>query len=472
MTTQEAVLIRGARLLDPSAGVDQEGDILLVDGRIHQIGGTVRDGDVPPGCHVIPGAGLLTCPGFIDLHTHLRDPGYEHKETVATGVMAAARGGFTTICCMPNTNPPMDTVSVVEYVLRRAREANGVRVLPIGCVTKGRAGKELAEMWELAQAGVVAFSDDGSPVSDVHLMRQALTYTKGLGLPVINHCQDMGLAQGGVVNEGWVSGYLGLRAWPPAAEEVMAARDIALAELTGGRLHLAHLSTAGSVELVRCAKERGVPVTAEVAPHHLTLDEAWVLGHGPDGALTGHLTAAAYDTYAKVNPPLRTQKDIEALVAGLRDGVIDAVATDHAPHAITDKMVTFDEAEFGISGLETAVGALLGLVHRGDLSMKVLVERLTAGPVGVLGDKFKHLGTLRQGAPADVVLIDPQWEWTVKAGEFASKGKNTPLEGVTLKGRVMVTIAEGRLVYSGLPQHEEVQHAAGGSGSSGSRRGR
>ena len=442
------MLIRGARLLDPSTGMDQEGDLLVVDELIQQVGAVVRDGDVPPGCKVIPGAGLIACPGFIDLHAHLREPGYEHKETIATGVLAAAWGGFTTVCCMPNTSPAIDNASVVEYVLRRAKEANVVRVLPIGCVTKGRAGQELAEMWELAQAGVVGFSDDGSPMADAHLMRQALAYTRGLGLPVINHCEDLGLSQGASVNEGWLSNRLGLRGWPAPAEEVMVARDIALAELTGGRLHLAHLSTAGSVELVRQARERGIQVTAEVTPHHLTLDERWVLGHNQDGPLDGPITAAAYDTAAKVNPPLRTQRDVDALIAGLQDGVIDAIATDHAPHAVTDKLVTYDDAAFGISGLETALGALLGLVHRGELGLDVLVERLTAGPARVLGKEYEHLGTLRQGTTADVVLFDPQQEWVVLGEELASKGKNTPLEGVTLRGRVGATVAEGRLVYS------------------------
>ncbi|MEE8443229.1 MAG: dihydroorotase, partial [Dehalococcoidia bacterium] len=283
MTQLESLLIQGARLIDPSAGMDQEGDLLVVEGSIQHVGAPVRDGDVPPGCRVVAGAGLVACPGFIDLHVHLREPGYEDKETIATGVQAAARGGFTTICCMPNTNPPVDSASVVEYVLRRAKEANCVRVLPIGCVSKDRAGRELAEMWELAQAGVIGFSDDGSPVADAHLMRQALLYARGLNLPVINHCEDPVLAQGAPVNEGWLSNRLGLHGWPATAEDVMVARDISLAELTGGRLHLAHLSTAGSAALVRQAKERGLAVTAEVTPHHLTLNENWVLGHDGSG---------------------------------------------------------------------------------------------------------------------------------------------------------------------------------------------
>ena len=455
MIIGESLLIRGVRLLYPSSRLDQQGDLLIVDGRIQQVGEVVRDGDVPAECQVISGAGLVACPGFIDLHTHLREPGYEDKETIGTGVLAAARGGFTTICCMPNTSPAIDNASVVEFILRKAREADVVRVLPIGCVTKGRLGHEMAELWELAQAGVVGFSDDGSPVADAHLMRQALSYANGLGLPVINHCEDLALSGGAPVNEGWLSNRLGLRGWPAAAEEVMVARDIGLAELTGGRLHLAHLSTAGSVELVRLAKERGIRVTAEVAPHHLTLDERWVLGHSGNGPLDGSLTTDAYDTATKVNPPLRTQQDVRALIAGLRDGVIDAIATDHAPHTITDKLVTYEDAAFGISGLETAVGALMGIVHRGELDLGLLVERLTTGPLQVLGDDYRHLGTLRQGATADVVLLDPEQEWVVRSEEFASKGKNTPLEGVTLRGRVVATFVEGRSAYSALPDFQQ-----------------
>ncbi|MBI4200702.1 MAG: dihydroorotase, partial [Chloroflexi bacterium] len=356
-----SLLVRGARLLDPSSGMDREGDLLVMDGRIQKVGPAVRDGDVPHDCQIISGAGLVACPGFIDLHAHLREPGYEDRETIATGVQAAARGGFTTVCCMPNTNPAMDNASVVEYVLRKAREANMVRVLPIGCVTKGRAGAELADLWELAQAGAVGYSDDGNPVADSYLMRQALTYTRGLGLPVIDHCEDPRLTHGASVNEGWVSNRLGLRGWPAAAEETMVARDIALAELTGGRLHLAHLTTSGSVELVRQAKSRGLSLSAEVTPHHLTLDESWALGHDGAGPLPWPAMPVAYDTATKVNPPLRSRRDVEALIAGIRDGTIDAVATDHAPQAVTDKLVTYDDATFGISGLETAVGALLTL---------------------------------------------------------------------------------------------------------------
>ena len=446
----EALLIRGARLLDPSEGTDRVGDLLMVDGRIVRAGDAIRDGDMPPDCRIVSGDGLIACPGLIDLHSHLREPGYEDKETILTGSQAAARGGFTTICCMPNTNPPIDNAGTVEFIKSKAREANLVRVLPIGCVSKGRAGLELAELWELAQAGVVGFSDDGSPVGDSNLMRQALSYASALNAPVIDHCEERALTRDAVVNEGAVSNRLGLTGWPSEAEESMVARDIALAELTGGRLHLAHLTTARAVELVAEAKERGLRVTAETTPHHVTLTEEWVLGHEPSGPLTGPLTAAAYDPTTKVNPPLRTERDREALVAGLRSGVIDAIATDHAPQTFMGKVDTYQAAEWGISGLETALGALLGLVHRGEMDLTTLVARLTTGPAAVLGDAHRELATLREGTTADVLLFDPNEEWVVTAQEFASKGKHSPLEGVTLRGRAVLTLVGGRPVHSSL----------------------
>lgn len=446
--TSVGVLIRDVRLLDPSMSLNKQGDLLIVDGRIQGIGSAIRDGEVPSGVEVISGKGLVACPGFIDLHTHLREPGYEDKETIATGVMAAARGGFTTICCMPNTNPPIDNVSVLQNVCSKAKMADSVRVLPIGCVSKGREGKHLAELNELASAGAVAFSDDGSPVIDANLMRQALSYVGILGVPVIDHCEDLSLSRMAPVNEGWLSNRLGLKGWPAVAEEVIVARDIALADVTGGRLHLAHLSTAGSVDLVRRAKERGVNVTAEVTPHHLTMDEGWVIGRQGGQSHYSPLTRDAYDTNTKVNPPLRTQKDLEALIIGLRDGVIDAVATDHAPHAIADKFLTYDDASFGISGLETAVGMLMGLVHKGELTLEVLVERLTSGPARVLGAEYHSLETLRKGTTADMVLLDPEREWVVRSSDFASKGKNTPLEGMEMRGGVVATFVGGRLVHS------------------------
>ena len=442
----ESILIKGARLIDPSQGLDAVGDLLVQEGRIAATGPSVAG---PEGARVISGQGLVACPGFIDLHCHLREPGYEYKETIATGTRAAARGGFTTLCCMPNTEPAIDNVAVVEFIRHQASAEGAVRVLPIGCVTKGRKGKELAEMEELAAAGVVAFSDDGDPVYDPMLMRLALCYSRDLGLPISNHCQDNSLSRDGVMAEGWVATRLGLPGIPAAAEEAMIARDIALADLTGGRLHLTHLSTAGSVSLLRRALEQGIAVTAEVCPHHLSITDRWVLGgKGADVEAAGPFS---YDTSTKVYPPLRADVDVEALLEGLADGVIACIATDHAPHDLASKQVTYQDASFGISVLETALGSLMQLVHEDRLGLSTLVERLTAGPARVLGPDFQDLATLRAGTPADLVIFDPNKEWVVDPGEFASKGKNTPLEGTTLKGRVVATLVEGQVVFQDDP---------------------
>jgi dihydroorotase len=383
---------------------------------------------------------MVVCPGFIDLHCHLREPGFEYKETIATGTLAAARGGFTTVCAMPNTDPVIDSRAMVDFVLQKARDEAAVRVMVIGAVTRGSKGRGLSEMVELAQAGVVGFSDDGHPVADPNIMRQALSYCSSLGLPIINHCEVPELSAGGAMNEGWISTRLGLKGIPGSAEEVMVARDIALAELTGGRLHIAHVSTAGSVALVRRAKEKGLRVTCEVTPHHLTLSDGAVLGLGGEGRPFSPLTESAYDTNAKVAPPLRDATDVEALVQGLKDGAIDFIATDHAPHSTVEKLCTFQEAANGISVLETALGSLMSLVHKKNLPLPLLVEKLTAAPARFLG---VELGTLKVGAPADVTIFDPDAEWVVDASSFASKGKNTPLDGATLKGRVMATIVGG-----------------------------
>ena len=436
------ILIKNGHVIDPAQGIDRTADLMVQDGAIRGV-----DTDIAPadGCHVIDATGMVVCPGFIDLHCHLREPGYEYKETIATGTRAAARGGFTTVCAMPNTNPTVDSWATVDFVLRQAREGGAVRVLPIGCVTKGSRGQELAEMGELAQAGVIGFSDDGNPVSDANIMRQALSYSSSYGIPVINHCESLELSRGGAMNEGWVSNRLGLKGIPNSAEEIMAARDIALAELTGGRLHLAHTSTAGTLELVRRAKEKGLNVTCEVTPHHLTLTDEAVLGNNTSPF--DPLTPRAYDTNAKVNPPLRSAGDVEALLEGLRDGIIDFVATDHAPHSEVDKQCTFQEAALGISVLETALGSLMSLVHAGDIGLPRLVEAMTAAPARFLGSE---LGSLKEGAPADITIFDPHAEWVVDASQFASKGKNTPLDGATLKGRVMATIVGGEVRYSNV----------------------
>ena len=437
--------IGNVRIVDPASGTDTIGDLLIIDGLIAASGPSSVA--APGGARVVDGTGLVAAPGFIDLHVHLREPGFEDKESIATGTAAGARGGFTTLCCMPNTSPAIDTAAVVDFIAARARAAGPVRVLAFGAVSRGRGGQELTDMEELARAGVVGFTDDGSPVATGHLMQMALLYAGELGLPVMDHCEDHGITQGLGINEGWVSSRLGLAGYPSAAEESIIARDIALVELTGGHFHVAHLSTAGGVDQVRRARARGLRVTAEVTPHHVTMTEEWVLGtHGrvAEGAV---LTTAAYDTRAKVSPPLRSTADRDALIEGLHDGTIDAIATDHAPHTFGDKAVPFDEATVGISVLETALGSLMGLVHAGSIDLPTLVRRLTAGPASVLGTRADGLGRLAEGAPADVVLFDPNEEWTVDPASFASKGKNTPLAGATLKGRVKLTIAQGEIAY-------------------------
>jgi len=418
---------------------DRIADVSIEGGRVAAVAPRLE----ARGSAEIDARGLIAAPGFVDLHTHLRDPGLEYKEDIESGTRAAARGGFTTICAMPNTEPAMDTRSVVEYVLREAASRAHVRVLPIGAVSKGRAGCELAELGDLAATGCVAFSDDGAPVRDATLMRRALEYAGGFGLPVIDHCEDPALAQDAVMNESWVSTRLGLRGAPPAGEETAVARDIALAEATGTHVHIAHVSTRGAIEAIRRAKERGVRVTAEVTPHHLVLtDEA--VAFGVDA---GH--ELIFDTNAKVNPPLRSQDDVDACVAGLADGTIDCIATDHAPHAEVEKLCEFDDAAFGISGLETAFGLCMRNVHAGRLPLARLIEALTTGPVGALrlDRHVPGIGTIAVGAHADIVLLDPDAEWVVEPARFASKGKNTPLAGVTLRGAVAATIAGGRIVH-------------------------
>ena len=429
----ERILICKGRILDAANGTDMTGDVLLDGGKVAEVGTSLS----PDGARVIDASGLIVAPGFVDLHTHLREPGFEYKESIETGTRAAARGGYTTVCCMPNTEPAIDSKATVEFILRQASDVGAVRVLPIGCVTKGRAGKLLAELGELADAGCIGFSDDGSPVGDAGIMRRALEYAAAFELPIIDHCEDPQL-MGGVMHEGWVSTRLGLKGIPSASEENMVSRDISLARLTGAHVHIAHLSTAGSVELVRRARADGVHVTAEVTPHHLALtDEAVMRNEGSPGL--------AYDTNAKMYPPLRSDEDVRACIEGLRDGTIDAIATDHAPHAVQEKAVEFDLAANGIVGLETA----LALSLTSGLPIERIVEALTIGPVRALGldRRIEGLGTLTPAAPGDVVLIDPSREWTVVPHEFASKGRNTPVGGRTLRGAVVATLYGGGVVY-------------------------
>ncbi|MCX7911370.1 MAG: dihydroorotase [Dehalococcoidales bacterium] len=423
------LFIRDGRVIDPSQDLDKKAGILVREGKIAWLG----EGNPPEaadGTTVIDASGLIVCPGFIDLHCHLREPGEEEKETIATGTLAAARGGFTTVCCMPNTNPPLDNEGMVNYVRAIAARDGIIRVLPIGCVTVGRQGEELVDMTELEMAGVVAYSDDGMPVISPGIMRQALEYSRDFNRPIIDHCENLFLSQGGQVNEGMVSLEMGLRGIPAAAEEFIVRRDLELAKETGGHIHIAHVSTEGSVDLIRQAKEEGVRVTAEVTPHHLTLTEEDVLKYG---------------TLAKVNPPLRTKRDRAALRRALNDAVIDIVATDHAPHTAADKSCEFTRAAFGISGLETALGSLAGIVLKGELSLNNMIAALTIGPARILG--YEKLGTLEVGAPADICIFDLHRKWVVDPGKFASKGKNTPLAGMTLTGKVMATVYTGMLVY-------------------------
>ncbi len=466
---ESSLLIRGGRILDPGRGVDTVGDVLIRDGRIAEVGAALAAAQA----EVIDAQGLIVCPGLVDIHCHLRDPGFEQKETIETGTRAAARGGFTTVCCMPNTEPPIDSRAAVEYVLRTAATVGSARVLPIGCVSRGRHGKEMAEFGDMAEAGVVGFSDDGNPVADAMLMRRALEYARALpvarqpqglngpdpdgrSLPIIDHCVEPSLALEEVMHEGWVATRLGLRGQPAAAEEALVARDIALAELTGSHVHIAHISTRGSVELVRKAKARGSPVTAEVTPHHLTLTHESVMTRGA-GSATEEDTARgapalAYDSDAKVNPPLRTRDDVEACIEGLRDGTIDAIATDHAPHAFEDKLCEFEDAAPGISGFETALASVLSLVHASKLDLATALRRMTSDPVAVLSldrrNGLDGLGSLAVGAPGDVTVFNPNLEWVVEPERFASKGKNTPLAGVTLRGRVVATVFGGHLAYA------------------------
>ena len=437
----EKILIKGGRIVDPSQDVDMVGDLLLSEGRVAGLEKSISSSN---GTRVIEAAGMVVSPGFIDLHCHLRDPGLEYKETIATGTRAAAKGGFTTVCAMPNTEPTMHTRATVEYVLDRARTEGAVRVLPIGCVTKGSLGKELAEMMELAEAGCIGFSDDGHPVADSNIMRQALSYASGLGLPIINHCETPDLFRGGHMNEGWVSNRLGVQGAPNSAEETMVARDISLAELTGGHVHLAHISTIGTLGLVKRAKDAGIRVTCEVTPHHLTLTDEAVMG-GQGGSPFSPLGEDAYDTYAKVNPPLRARPDMNAMAQGLADGVIDIIATDHAPHGRVEKLCTFEEAAMGISVLETALGSALSLVHDGHIALPLVIDKLTAAPANLLGRS--DIGTLRPGSEADVTIFDLDAEWIVDTEAFVSKGKNSPLHGATLRGQVEMTLVGGEIAY-------------------------
>jgi dihydroorotase len=414
-------------VIDPSVGRDETVDVLLRGGRVEAIG---RSLGTPDGAEVIDCSGLFVSPGFIDVHCHLREPGREDVETVATGARAAAAGGFTAVCAMPNTEPVTDNQAAVGFIIRQGLRAEAARVYPIGAISLGQHGEALAEFGEMVGAGAVAVSDDGKPVVSAHLMRTALEYAQAFDIPVIDHCEEPTLAKGGSMNEGMMSARLGLRGIPAEAEEIMVIRDILLSRRTGGHVHLAHMSTAGSVELIRWGKERGINVTAEVTPHHLTLTEAAV---------------GDYDTSAKMNPPLRTEADVEMLREALRDGTIDLVATDHAPHHYDAKEREFADAPFGIVGLETALALVVTeLVGKGIIDFPALVDRMSTRPA-----KLFHLegGSLAKGAVADVTVFDPEREWVVDPSQFLSKGRNTPYAGDRLCGRAVYTIVGGRVVF-------------------------
>lgn len=421
------VILRGGEVVDPWQNRVSRADVLLEDGRVVAV-----DARLPArGARVLDVTGQLLLPGLIDMHVHLREPGYEYKEDIASGTAAAVRGGFTAVACMPNTNPVADNLAVLELIKARAREVGLARVYPVAAITKGSRGEELVEMAELAAGGAVAFSDDGQPVRSAAVMRRALQYAGMLGRPIMAHCEDKDLAAGGVMHEGYVSTRLGLKGIPAAAEEVMVARDIILCELTGCPLHITHVSTAGSVRLIREAKQRGLPVTADATPHHFTLTHAAVEG---------------YDTSTKVNPPLRSEADVAAVRQGLADGTIDAIATDHAPHARQEKEVEYDLAPFGIIGLETALALVwTELVLPGYLTVPQAVARMSAAPAGIL---VLPVCNWQPGCPADITVFDPAAGWVVEPDSLASKSRNTPFAGRRLQGRVTMTIVEGRVVYS------------------------
>jgi dihydroorotase len=423
--------ITGGRVIDPESRLDRIADIFVQDGLINKISPTKTTARIGAK-EVIDAQGKIVVPGLIDMHAHLREPGREDEETIYTGSCAAVAGGFTTVCCMPNTDPPIDNQEAIKFVYARAKEAK-CKIFCVGAVTKGQKGEELTEILDLVQAGVVALSDDGKPVSNSQVMRNALEYCKMFGLPIISHCEDLDLTSCGVMHEGFVSTSLGMNGIPSIAEEIMVARDIKLAEFTGGRVHIAHVSTLGSVNLIRDAKKRGIKVTCETTPHHFTLTD--------DAIKT-------YDTNAKVNPPLRTKKDVEAIKRGLRDGTIDCIATDHAPHSVEEKEVEFDFAPFGMVGLETALGLVVTeLINKKILTWTQAIVKLTINPSRILNLKG---GRIKKDFPADLTIIDPKASWIVNPSQFKSKSKNSPFGGKKLLGKVCYTVVNGKIVHSAL----------------------
>lgn len=440
------LIVRGGRVIDPASNTDAIKDVVVEDGKIVELRPGARGQKTEvrgqradnrkqraevrgQKSEVIDASGKWVVPGLIDMHTHLREPGHEYKETIKSGTLAAAAGGFTSICCMPNTNPVNDNRSITDYILKKAKEASYARVYPVGAISKGLKGKSLAEFGELKDAGAIAVSDDGRPVMNSQLMRRALEYAKGFGLLVISHCEDLHLAGKGVVNEGVIATRLGLRGIPNAVEAGMVARDILLADFTGGRLHIAHVSTEDSVRYIREAKKRGVAVTAETTPHYFSLTEDAVLD---------------YDTNAKMSPPLRTKKDIAAICEGLRDGTIDVIASDHAPHSSLEKELEFDAASNGIVGLETSLSLSLKLVKDGILDPMTLIAKMSTNPARILGIPA---GVLEPGVSADLTIIDPEIPRTIDIHSFKSKSRNSPFDGWHLQGKAVLTMVEGKIVF-------------------------
>jgi dihydroorotase len=424
------LLITGGRVIDPASGGDAFVDVLIRDGRIEAIGTGLDDAEAVR----FDARNAIVAPGFIDMHVHLREPGIEHAETIETGAKAAAAGGFTSICCMPNTLPVNDSATVTSYIVQRAREVAVVNVFPIGAITKGSLGEELAAIGSMREAGIVAISDDGRPVMNARVMRRAMEMARALDLPVIDHCEDLNLSAGGDMHEGSQSVRLGLGGIPSASEDVMVARDLLLAELTGARYHVAHLSTSRSVGMVAFAKTRGIAVTCEVTPHHFAITDAEL---------------ANYDSNYKMKPPLRCRHDADAVIEGIISGVVDAIATDHAPHAGSDKMQEFERCPFGITGLETALGlSLAELVHTGRITLMRLVQLFTTGPADILR---LNRGTLAPGAPADVTIFDLDTQWTYDVQQSFSKSRNSPFHGRTFRGGPLATIVEGEIVWNRFP---------------------
>jgi dihydroorotase len=429
------IWIRDGKIVDPVKGVVQKRDIIVERGRISRIPKPGAFKEKGPKLRIIDASGKIILPGLIDMHVHLREPGHEYKETIATGGKAAVAGGFVGLACMPNTDPVNDTSAVTEFILRQARKSNLVKVYPIAAITKGQKGENLTEFGDLRRAGVEGVSDDGFAVSNSEVMRRAIEYARYYDLVVISHCEDTNLSADGVMHEGVVSTQIGLRGIPGASEEVMVQREISLARLTGCPVHIAHVSTAGSVELIKRAKEEGVSITAETAPHYFSLDHRAVIG---------------YDTNAKMNPPLRTPEDVQAIKKGLAEDVLDVIATDHAPHSPLEKDLEFDKAAFGIIGLETALPLTLALVEEGVLSLPDAIKKLSYNPATILGVSG---GSLREGGPADLAILDIKQEYTLKAGDIQSKSKNSPFIGHPLKGRNLLTMIGGRIAWKRAREH-------------------